>query len=466
MKLIKKIYGICNSPSGTTLASMIARSGNTLFLLPFISKIFPIEYFNIWMLLAVVYSLKDLLDLGLVTNFARLFSYAHGGITNLKCLDGEKMEYPNEELISKIYYVARKVYFYIAIFAFIIILFLGSFALWRPFISIHNSIVWYSWGIVVIAIPLAIYGNIYSSLLLGIGKIAFVKKWDTIFNILSLLSSFLILFYTHSFLLLVLSFYVFNILIVVRNYVFIFRLKLIAPVETLFDHEIWSITKNLAGKNFIAGLSSFGIQRGVEILIGNFANVNLSSSYLFSSRLLEQLKSVSAIFFFPKIQIFASKYIQESKNKLLNCIRKDMLLSSTMLLCGIIFLFLGGWKILKLFGLNVNFISNDIWIWMGLAALLERNVSMFAETFAILTNQIISHIGLIISGIIFLLLTYFLLPQLGIKAIPIAFFISYISFYMEFAIYKLKSVQIKNSFLLFPTYPIIALGLFYCIYTL
>ena len=444
MKLIKKIYGICNSPSGTTLASMIARSGNTLFLLPFISKIFPIEYFNIWMLLAVVYSLKDLLDLGLVTNFARLFSYAHGGITNLKCLDGEKMEYPNEELISKIYYVARKVYFYIAIFAFIIILFLGSFALWRPLISIHNSIVWYSWGIVVIAIPLAIYGNIYSSLLLGIGKIAFVKKWDTIFNILSLLSSFLILFYTHSFLLLVLSFYVFNILIVVRNYVFIFRLKLIAPVETLFDHEIWSITKNLAGKNFIAGLSSFGIQRGVEILIGNFANVNLSSSYLFSSRLLEQLKSVSAIFFFPKIQIFASKYIQESKNKLLNCIR----------------------KILKLFGLNVNFISNDIWIWMGLAALLERNVSMFAETFAILTNQIISHIGLIISGKIFLLLTYFLLPQLGIKAIPIAFFISYISFYMEFAIYKLKSVQIKNSFLLFPTYPIIALGLFYCIYTL
>jgi len=103
------------------------------------------------------------------------------------------------------------------------------------------------------------------------------------------LSSFLILFYTHSFLLLVLSFYVFNILIVVRNYVFIFRLKLIAPVETLFDHEIWSITKNLAGKNFIAGLSSFGIQRGVEILIGNFANVNLSSSYLSISYYVDKI---------------------------------------------------------------------------------------------------------------------------------------------------------------------------------
>lgn len=466
MKLVKRVYTLYNSPSGTTLVSIIARSGNTLFLLPFISKVFPLEYFNIWMLFSIVYSLKDLLDLGLVTNFARLFSYAYGGVTSLKFLEGEKIDCSNNELINKIFYVAKKVYLYISVLAFILILFLGSFALWRPLTSIDDLFVWYSWGIVVVTMPLVIYGNTYSSLLLGIGRIAFVKKWDTVFNILSVMTSILLLYFTRSFLLLVLSFYFFNILIVIRNYIFIKHLRLISSTNENFDSEIWSIAKNLAGKYFIAGLSGFGIQRGTEILIGNFANVNLASSYLFSSRLLEQLKAVSAIYFYPKIQIFASRYIQGSRDKLLKGVQKDMLLSSFMMMAGIIFLYLGGWKVLNLFGLNVNFIHDDIWVWMGLAALLERCVSMFGETYAILTNRVISHIGLIVSGILFLLLVYFLTPYFEIKAIPMAFSIAYASFYLEYSIFKLKSLQIKNSFIASSLFPCMGFVIFYCIYTL
>ena len=461
---MKTIYKFFSTPSGATFISMVARSGNTLLLLPLISKVFPIEYFNVWMLFAVVYSLKDLLDLGLVPNFSRLFSYAYGGLVDLKCLDGEKYNKPNVVLINKIYTVARKVYVHIAVVAFFLILLLGTIAVQHPISDIGDNIVWGAWGVVVVTMPLVIYGNIYSSLLLGVEMVAFVKKWDAIFNILSLLCSCLILFLTKSFLLLTASFYIFNVLIVVRNHIFVSRLHLLSSQIQVFERGIWIIVRDLAGKNLIAGLSNFGLQRGVEILVGNVASVGLSSSYLFSSRLLEQLKAISSIYFYPKVQIFASQYIQKSKRKVLASIQKDMFLSSALLLGGIIFLFLGGWKLLKIFGLNVDFVSRDIWIWMGGAALLERCISMFAETYGILNNKVISHVGLVVSGALFLLFSYFLLPHFGIQAIPMSFVIAYIAFYMEYAICKLKSVQIPNAFLIYAISPILILCIFYGIY--
>ena len=464
MDFVKKACKLWSTPAGATLISMIARSGNTFFLLPFISKMFPIEYFNVWMLFAVIYSLKDLLDLGLVPNFSRVFSYAYGGIVNLKDLNGEKGESPNNKLINQIYCIARKVYFYIAIFAFILISVGGTIALWKPISVLNNDVIWFSWLIIIIAVPLVIFGNIYSSLLLGIGKVVFIKKWDAIFNVLALLSSCLILYFTRSFLLLVLSFYIFNVLIVVRNYIFVLRLHLIQSDQQIFDYDVWMIIRNLAAKNFIAGFSSFGLQRGVEILIGNVATAELSSSYLFSSRLLEQLKSVSAIYFYPKIQIFAFKCIQESRKKVLFLIQRDMFMSSILLFCGIIFLFLGGWKILKIFGLNVDFVSTNVWIWMGIAALLERCISMFAETYGILINKVISHVGLIVSGGLFLLFVSLLNPQLGIQAIPMSFAISYLSFYLEYVICKLKSLQVSNIFIVCAMSPVLILCVFYGIF--
>lgn len=442
-----------NSPVFTTWGNLIVKSANVIFLLPIILAKFSSVDIKLWLLFQLLFSLKDIMDFGLVGNFSRSYAYAYANTRSLSDRTKNNNEQGiNKQLLNSINSVSKRAYLIIAIITFIVFATLGTLSVYKTIFltkSIYENYI--SWAVIVFITPITLYGNTYISFLNGINKVALVKRWDTLFSLLQVISVLVVLIYIPNILALVCATFIWYLVVMIRNY-FLFTSqvrKLNLSVERQrVDKKVWLEIFPLALKDFFGGLSGFGLQKVMEIIFANIVKSDIAVSYLFASRLIEQVKMMSGVPFFSKIPYYASDFINKSLSQYKKAITQGMRLSYITMIIAILVIGIFSKEILLLIRSNISFVPTYLWALMGGYMLLERYTHMHAQQYTISENKIISHIGLPITGVLTIISVMLSYRFFELSSIPIGGFIALLLFYTWYAP-KNSYQSMKTSFLKF-----------------
>ena len=450
----KLVHRIWNSPTLTTWASLIVLSANTVFVLPLVLTKFSVEETNLWFVFMTIFRFKDIFDFGLKNNISRLYSYACGGVKdldNLTTVKGVQIKEPNYQLIASIYSQSLKYYVIVFYSSIVVLGIVGYFSLFK---LIEGDIPnWIAGIVLLIGSCIFLFGNLFTSYLIGINQVALLKRWDTLFGLLTSLSIIIVMIFIPSLLniMLVMNFWV--IVNVIRNYFLVKNTRNDFLVEYRKEKKstFLPVKKNIldpSWKTFVAGIAGTGTKYGLNLIIANLVSADISAPYLLVDRLLDQLKEVSRAPFYSKIPRFSKLRAQNNIITLVKEVKLAMLFSYSVNFVGIVGLLFVGDFIISLIGSKVSLVSITMLACMSFYLFIERFTAMHLQFYTFMENKVIGHIGLIVTGLLLLGLTVLLFPFYSIMSVPIAGFFSYLLFYSWFVAVKNYRV-LKTSFFRF-----------------
>ena len=451
---IKRLFNyLWNSPTLTSWASILARGGNTLLILPLVLNKFNEESVNVYLLLQVIFSFKDIFDFGFLNNIARFYSYTLGGAINFRNLFKNKSSNKvNFEILTSLKNITSSIYNVLAVACLVFVTFIGSLAVKTPIMEANESeYLWYAWAFQIISMSFWIYGNKFTTMLLGFNQVALIKRWDTIFSIFQIVSSIMVVLIFSSISLLIMIINFWNLMIVFRNYFlakkFLNSWITLGNKKLFYNKYIKAVLYPRAVKDFLAGLLSFGVAQAMGVIYANIASPGNSSSYLLAVRISDQVKQISRAPFYSKIPYFAKGIISDKIN-IVNKIKLAQNLSYAVLIAIILVVFMSADFILNIMNSDTSFVKDNLWLIMSISILIERFTSMHNQLFVIMKNEIISHKGLLVTGIVNITFVWLLFPTIDVFAFPLGIITGYSSFYAWFVAGKNYSI-LNSSFFKF-----------------
>ncbi len=455
MVLMKKIYmRVWNSPTLNTWLGYLVQTLSLVLILPLVLRQFSIEEISLWYLFSSIISLQMIADFGFSNTFIRVIAYGMAGATKIDDLRNYKNKTkgePNWKLLSDILGTMNFLYLIISISFFTLILVFGSVALIKPIGLLGNPIIgWISWLIIAVVSSLTLFGRIYSNYLLGTNKVALTNRWVAISSLGRIFTSTIVLFFKGDILELVIANQIWNIIRIFVNKnlsIFINGGRYTELSSFSFKKEIFKSIWPAAWRGGISGLMSNGLAQLTGVFYAQIGTVDSVASYLLGLRLITTIKSVALAPFYSKIPLIARLRAENSYRKLDKIAKRGMLFSYVTFVFGFIIVGTFGSKLLNMIGSNAEFPSQLLWCLFGIAFFLHRFGGMHQQLY-ISTNHVISHIADGVTGLIFIITSYFLLQSFGVFAFPMGMIISYVGFYCWYSAhysYKL----IKESFFSF-----------------
>ncbi|MEX0312831.1 MAG: lipopolysaccharide biosynthesis protein [Allomuricauda sp.] len=434
--MFKFLIRLWNSPTLTTWASLVVISTNTIVVLPMVLVKFSNIETKIYLILVTIGQLRNIFDFGLKENMSRLFSYANAGVSNLNELPSRNQNNnSNTDLLSALF--ARAKVYYKGVFGIglLLISVLTYFSLKKPIDN--EASFWYASIAMVIGSSFYLYSNLYLSFLIGMNKVALVKKWEVLLKGLSSASLILVMFVDPTLLNFMLVMNAWVIINFLNYYLLSRRLNVkVSQKSTIRNNEIDKVVFDLAWKSFLSGMAGTGTQQGMNILIANIVPIDLANSYLLTEKVLGQLKEVSRAPFYSKIPQFAKLRGKGQISTMVKKVRYSMMFSYIVIISGIIGLSLFGNVLLELIGSKVQLVSRDIFYLMSIFVFIERFTAMHTQLYTFMNNAIIGYFRLIVIGLVTIFLTYLFFPYLSIKAVPLASSIAYLSIFTPYVIGK------------------------------
>lgn len=437
MSLSSEVFKyLWRSPTFTSWASILSRTLGMVLILPLVLSRLTTEEIALWYLFATLMGLQLILDMGFSATFSRIIAFTMGGAKEIGDLRQgvakKKSKVANWDGTERIYATMGWVYLWLGCAWFLISLLLGGWA------SVHfisklgsPSEGWIALGLVVISSALRLYGARYSSYLLGLNKVALLRRWETWVWLSMLLGNTLVLFFDGGLLLLVVCTQGFIVLGVLVNRqlsflaeekrVQFFRQK---KLDKKILSEIWpSVWRSGIGIFMIAGLV-----QGSGIVYARLASPEEVASYLLALNLIRVLAQFAQAPFYSKLPLLSRLRAEGETEEQVRLAKKGMLLSYWVLIAGIIFIGVAGEYLLGVLDGNISFVDQRLWVLLGCAAFLERYGAMHIQLYST-TNHIVWHIANGVTGVIFLICVVPLYYLLGVYAIPISQIISNLSFY-------------------------------------
>lgn len=450
---------IWNSPTITTWGSFITKSLYAIVILPIITTKFPQQDITVWLMLNIFIGFQGLADLGFSNTFIRVISYAVGGLKKIEKFDSdtklERKEGPNWELVERIYATTSKMFLYLAFLFTVAFLIFGFLGLKKPISLTNESIYgWLSFAVVVVVTFFNIYYSKYNIFLQGVNKIALLRRWETFFSLGSIVALFIVLSVSNSYFYLILTQQIFALLSIFRNRYLTRRYNegIVTTFKTLkMDKDLLKSLFPAAWRSWLGVMMSYGVVQVSGIIVGQSSNSALTSSYLFTLRLLDLIKNFSIAPFYSKIPLMSRLFAENKKDEILGLARQGMFLSLGVFAIATVSLGLMGNILLGMIHSHITLVSGPLYLLLVLAFYTERYGAMHIQLHS-LTNNIVWHIANGITGIIFILTTILLMryTNLGIISYPIGMLAGNILFYCWYTAYHSYSF-FKMNFITFET---------------
>ncbi len=451
MAIKNKFNRIWNSPTIMTWLSYFTKSASLLLVTPFILKNFDANEIVVWYLFAAIISMNGIADLGFRNTFVRLFSFALGGaidIDEIKSFDKSKSDKEeNWDLIEKLFSHMKFIYIWLSVFLLIAFLLIGYFSLNKPISNLSNPYeAWIGWGVISVSIIFEFYGKIYINYLEGLNQIALVRRIESFFRLFTILLCSFVLIFRPSLLNLSIAISVGYYLNFIRNFLLARKVsegKIKAFKKRNFELPFFKKIWKPAWKTGVSGLLSSGLTNLSSLLYAQIGDTNLVASYLVAVRILTEIRNVSNAPFYSKIPLLSRTRAEGDETKFLKIASDGMRKSHIFYVLGIILTGLFFEYFLKFIGSDLKFVSGGLWILMCCAFYAHRYGALHIQLY-LTSNHIISHIADGVSGVIFIVSAYLLIPLIGIYSIPTAMLIGYLGFYCWYsAYYSLKLLNMK-----------------------
>lgn len=458
--MIKKfLIRIWNSPTATTWFSFATVPINAILFLPLLLKTFNIHEVALWFLFSLFISLQRLADFGFYNTFVRVISYAFGGSEKIddlsKTIDKSKLlGRPNWDLVKDILGTMKVVYRYASTILFVIFCFL-SIVVAKQINKTPDDTTsyWLSWGIIIIFTVINFHGRIYSNYLLGLNRVALIRRIEGVFAVLAIVSNLLVLLFYQSFLLLILSAQFWNLTRYLRNRYLCYVVedgKFREINNSIFKKDIFDKVWTPAWKGGVSSLASTGTSKLTGIIYAQLSSSQLLAEYLLALKIIEIIKNIAMAPFYSKIPLLSRLRAQGKIEKWESTAQRGFLLGNILLISGVLFLGVTGDFIFSFISSNVSFPNKVLWYLLGFAFFFHRYGAMHTQLY-MTSNKVNSHISDTIAGVLFIGGSVFLLNPLGVIAFPVGMIIGYLGFYVWYAMYYSYKL-IEKPFIKFELY--------------
>ncbi|WP_276091082.1 hypothetical protein [Pedobacter sp. JY14-1] len=436
-----------------TWLSYSTRALSLFAVLPLVLRKFAPGDIVLWYLFSTIISLQNLADLGFRQTFSRVISFAYGGAKDIGTFVNKKSteilsEEPNIPLLTELVSTMQVIYTWLTI----LVLILGSsFGTWAMAGPIKNASStgqsWMSWGVVLLVSCISFYGKIYLNFLEGLYKIALVRRVETITSVGSILSSLLVLIISPSLLNLVLVNQFWALLVTFRDWYLCKRVNNgffnLVSVSRPFNRTIFNKIWPQAWRSGISNFMSVGLTNLSGLVYAQVGGASAVASYLLAIRIINQIKDISMAPFYSKLPILARLRVSNDLSTLIRTVKRGMFISHIVYVLGFIFVGVFSDFILSTIHSEVPFVSQPLWMLIGLAFFIHRYGAMHMQVY-LSTNHVISHIADGVSGLLYIISALLLSKLIGVYAIPVGLLIGYLGFYSWYAtIHSIKSLDVN-----------------------
>ncbi|MFJ1262526.1 O-unit flippase-like protein [Capnocytophaga canis] len=293
--------------------------------LPFVLKKMGTEEIALYYIFLAVASFVQLVDFGFSAQFHRNISYVFSGAEKLKKEGiGEyntngKINY---RLLSVIVKLTKKTYLYLALFAFLLMISVGTFYIYKVtqgFDLIDNIL--YVWVLFSVSTVLNIYYEHYNIILIGKGCIQEAKKATVVSKILSIILSIIFLFLGLGLFGIVLSNFIapFANRWLAYNYLFTkeFKQKINIPIERKNILEMFGIIWYNTKKVGLSIAAIFVTTKFSIFLVGLYLPKSEVASYGLAIQVVGIISMVATTFFSTYQPIYAKYRLENNKESLL-----------------------------------------------------------------------------------------------------------------------------------------------------
>jgi O-antigen/teichoic acid export membrane protein len=288
-------------------------------------------------------------------------------------------------------------------------------------------------------------GNIYNSYLQGLNQIALLRRWEIVFSLAAIATSFIVLLLNGGLLGLVAVNQGWLIINILRNR-WLSRLVEQGRFKTFTrkgkDEVVLSAVWPSAWRSGLGVFMSYGLVQISGVIYAQFGSASGVASYLMGLRLIQMVSQFSQAPFYSKLPLLAQRRASGNLKEQVRIAQKGMKLAYWTYVAGFVSLGFLGKPLLGLIGSNADFPDSGLWCLMGLAIFAERYGAMHIQLYSI-TNHIIWHIANSVSGTIYIAISMTLFSYIGVYAFPLALLISYLGFYCWYsARYSYKAFEL------------------------
>lgn len=446
----RSLNNLWNSQTGNTWSVFAIRTLSFFVVLPLILRNFNEAEISLWLLFSVIINLQYLMDLQFSVTSSRYIAYAYGGATEIT-EPIRKSVYsvsPNYDLISKIAETIKLVYFCLITISLASLPALGFFFLSKTIKQLDRPFEgWIAWGVIIVTSSIGFLNNFYTSVLVGVNQVALVRRWESVFLILTITSNFIAIILFKSFIAFIVSSQIWIVLNVLRNHMLyshiLGRQLKVQWLSISFDSQVLRVIWRDAWKSAVGFISTTGALQFSNLVIANYMTTSQSASYLLGYRLIQTISQFSQAPLYSKIPILSALRSSAQTEKHLIVAKKGYGLS----LLAFIFAFIAFDLFLPFCLRNIEsqavFPSSLLWGLFGISFLLERIYGMNLNLLAI-ENIIIWHTGNFIVGVIFIFSFILLVPKAGVYSIPLAMLLGFLLFGIWYSFFQMQKVVIAK----------------------
>jgi O-antigen/teichoic acid export membrane protein len=438
MDNVTLFHKLWHSPTLTTYGSFIARSLGLVVVLPFLLTELTTEEISLWYLFSAIAGFQLLIDLGFSPTFSRVIAYAMGGadVHTIESPRGDARGSPNWETLERICSTMGYVYSRLGVAWFLILVCIGTLAVYRPITMIEDgNFAWLAWAVVLGSSTISFFGIAYSSYLQGVNQIAVLRRWEIITSIGSAVTSVLVLTNGGDLLALVIASQGWQIINTIRNR-WLSRTVLSGRMKTFHgvtrDEKVLCAVWPSTWRTGVGVLTSYGVVQASSIIYAQIASPAAAATYFLALRLIQAVSQFSQAPFYSKLPTLARLYSEGRNSDLVQLARKGMSLAYLTFVVGFVILGALGAPILEMIGSNAAFPGFLLWALLGVAYFVERYGAMHINLYGT-TNDIINHVANGVAGIIYMVVGVIGFRYMGIYAFPVALIVGNAGFYAWYA---------------------------------
>lgn len=410
----------------TSFFTQFVQYGINLFVLPIILNRFSSDTLAIWYIFISIHSITNLLDFGLSPSFTRFFSYIFSGANKIEDI-GIPKEYNINQisipLLNDLLYITKRSYLIISCTIFLLLLIFGSLYLNYIIEIFHNFKLLSTWILFAIVISFGYYVNYYIIIIRGKGLITLnniIIISSKIIYLLVLIIAIEIGLGITSMVLALGASVIIQIIICSSQYLNKEEKKELSNLNTSYFgtikfKTIWTNAQKV-------GLTSIGVfllsQTGV-ILSSIFLSLDDVAKLGLILQLFSVLVVISRVCLTTYIPKISALWIRGEKDRIKRYFTISQLTGYLIYIGGVIFCIILGNKFLNIIHSQTMLPDNCVIILYGIFYLMEithGNCTTLIST----KNEIPFYVSAIISGIVSLAITIFLLKfDFGIYSFPI-----------------------------------------------
>lgn len=454
--LATRLRTLGDSATFMTWLNIAARMSGMLVVLPIILNRFSAADVSLYYLFASIVSLQLMTASGFVPTLSRFYSFVLSGARLSDLLasrHGQKLHSKFEgsvcvETLLNLKQSMAVGYNRLLAWTTPICILLGSLALQKPVSNSDNSTeAWLAWSVICLVSPMVLLSTQYSALLQGANKVALDQRWSALFVLMGSLSGFIVVLCGGGLLALVVS----NQLWQIVGYL---RLRWLSR-KILKDYTGQDLPKNgsyhpdflravwpASWRSLVGVFSSNGISTSLGLVFAQFLAPGPLAELLLAVRVMTLIAEISRAPFYSKIPTFNQLRAQGNVDQLVRVASRAMRVAYILFTLGIATTPLVAKIALPLIGSEVGFPSEGFWFLLGAAFLVERMGAMHVQLYST-TNHIIWHWLNGLTGLIWIILLYVLIPNYGLHAYPISMIASYLLCYSSVGTwYSLRSIDV------------------------